>query len=183
VLTAWSFPAAERARFWHKIAMPPYTKLPSLPSNAPLHLTLEKQNLASPQFVFRLSKDMQNDLQPGNDQCSTPRAEIARIYLEHDYMDLDFHLTPNGWVLGNIRCAFKDVEMIKPPPVDRLLTLTHRTHQVSTHSAQLRSVRVLWRGEATDAMIAELRAKFPPPFDPTDENRNPETCSGAPDSA
>jgi hypothetical protein len=85
-------------------------------------------------------------------------------------MDLDFHLTPNGWILGNIRCVFKDVEMIKPAPVDRVLTLTHRTHQVSTHSGQLRSVTVLWRGDATDAQIAELRAKFPPPFDPEDES-------------
>jgi hypothetical protein len=113
---------------------------------------------------------MQRDLQPGNDQCSRPGEEIALLYIEHDYMDLDFHLTPNGWILGNVRCVFKDVEMIKPAPFDRVLTLTHRTHQVSTHSAQLRSVTVQWRGEATDAQIAELRAKFPPPFDPEDES-------------
>lgn len=113
---------------------------------------------------------MQPDLQTGNDQCSRPRGEIARLYNEHDYMDLEFHLTPNGWILGNILCVFKDVEMIKPAPVDRVLTLTHRTHQVSTHSVQLRSVAVLWRGEATDEQIAELRAKFPPPFDPEDES-------------
>src|ERR1700751_3329172 len=113
---------------------------------------------------------MHRDLQPGKDQCSRPDEEIARLYIEHDYMDLDFHLTPNGWILGDIRCAFKDVEMVKPPPLDRVLTLTHRTHQVSTHSLQLRSVTVQWRGEATDAQIAELRAKFPPPFDPEDES-------------
>jgi hypothetical protein len=114
---------------------------------------------------------MQRNLKSENDQFGEFSApEIARAYVEYDYMDLDFHLTPNGWVLGDIRCVFRDVNLIKQAPVDRVLTLTHRTHQVSTRSTQLRSVTVSWRGEATDAQIAELRAKYPPPFDPTDES-------------
>jgi hypothetical protein len=115
--------------------------------------------------------NMRRDLQNENNQCAELSApEIARVYVEYDYMDLDFHLTPNGWVMGDIRCVFRDVNLIKEAPVDRVLTLTHRTHQVSTRSNQLRSVTVSWRGDATDAEIAELRAKYPPPFDPADES-------------
>ncbi len=114
---------------------------------------------------------MRRNLQSENDQGADLSApEIVRVYSEYDYMDLDFHLTPNGWVMGDIRCVFKDVNLIKEAPIDRVLTLTHRTHQVSTRSNQLRSVAVSWRGEATDAEIAALRAKYPPPFDPADES-------------
>ncbi|MGA7245975.1 MAG: hypothetical protein WBX19_22515, partial [Terracidiphilus sp.] len=98
---------------------------------------------------------MQHDIQVGNDQCTEFSAsDIARARIEYDYIDLDFHLTPNGWLMGDIRCVFKDVNMTKPAPFDRVLTLTHRTHHVSTHSNQLRSVTVSWRGAATDAQIA-----------------------------
>jgi hypothetical protein len=115
---------------------------------------------------------MQRNLQSGNDQCTELSVlEIARACAEYDYIDLDFHLTPNGWVIGDIRCVFMDVNMTKPAPVDRVLTLTHRTHRVSTHANQLRSVTVAWRAEASDAQIAELRAKYPPPFNPEDESR------------
>jgi hypothetical protein len=114
---------------------------------------------------------MQPDFQSGNDQCTEfSGSGIARACIEYDYIDLDFHLTPNGWVMGDIRCAVRDVNMTKPAPVDRVLTLTHRTHEVTTYSNQLRSVTVAWRGEATDAQIAELRAKYPPPFNPEDES-------------
>jgi hypothetical protein len=113
---------------------------------------------------------MQRNLQTGNDQSAELSAsEIARACAEYDYIDLDFHLTPNGWVMGDIRCVFRDVNMTKPAPVDRVLTLTHRTHKVSTHSKQLRSVTVAWRVEDRDGQIAELRAKYPPPFNPEDE--------------
>lgn len=115
--------------------------------------------------------DMRRDLQSESDQSADLSApEVARVYVEYDYIDLDFHLTPNGWVMGDIRCVFKDVNLIKPAPSDRVLTLTHRTHQVSTRSNQLRSVTVSWRGNATDAEISALRAKYPPPFDPADES-------------
>ena len=62
---------------------------------------------------------MRRDLHSENDQCAEPSApEIARVYIEYDYMDLDFHLTPNGWVMGDIRCVFRDVNLIKPAPID-----------------------------------------------------------------
>jgi hypothetical protein len=113
---------------------------------------------------------MHRNLQSGNDQSTELSAtEIARACAEYDYIDLDFHLTPNGWVMGDIRCVFRDVNMTKPAPVDRVLTLTHRTHKVSTHSKQLRSVTVAWRVEDRDGQIAELRSKYPPPFNPEDE--------------
>ena len=113
---------------------------------------------------------MQSDLQPGSDQSTTPPAlEISRACTEDDYIDLDFHLTPNGWVMGDIRCRVGDVNLSKPAPADRVLTLTHRTDHVSDASTRLRSVMVAWRGKATDGEIADLRAKFPPPFDSADE--------------
>lgn len=56
-----------------------------------------------------------------------------------------------------------------PLPVDRLITLTHKTYQASGHSPEERSVKVTWRGDATDEQITDLRAKFPAPFDPDDE--------------
>jgi hypothetical protein len=125
--------------------------------------------LIMPGFAYCVN--MQPNLQNGNDQCTELSAsEIARACAEYDYIDLDFHLTPNGWVMGDIRCVFRDVNMTKPAPVDRVLTLTHRTHKVSTHSNQLRSVKVAWRAEASDGQIAELRAKYPPPFNPEDES-------------
>jgi hypothetical protein len=113
---------------------------------------------------------MQRDLQDGTDQFMTPPAvEIPHDSAKYDYIDLDFHLTPNGWVMGDIRCGVGDVNLTKPGPVDRLLTLTHRTEHVSDASTRFRSVMVAWRGQATDGEIADLRAKFPPPFDPADE--------------
>jgi hypothetical protein len=114
--------------------------------------------------------NMQRDIQHENDQFTEPSAqEMARDQAEGDYIDLDFHLTPNGWVMGDIRCMFGEVNWSKPAPADRVLTLTHRTLQSPVPSSRLRSVIVAWRGAATDAEIDELRAKFPPPFDPADE--------------
>ena len=113
---------------------------------------------------------MEPDLQDGSDQSTTPPAlEIAHDYPESDYIELDFHLTLNGWVMGDIRYRVGDVNLTKPAPVDRVLTLTHRTDHVSDASTRSRSVMVAWRGKATDGEIAELRMKFPPPFDPADE--------------
>ena len=114
--------------------------------------------------------NMHRDLQSGSDQSTThPALEIARAYTEYDHIDIDFHLTPNGWVIGDIRCWVADVNLSKPAPIDRVLTLTHRTDHVSDASTRSRAVKVAWRGKATDGEIADLRAKFPPPFDPADE--------------
>jgi hypothetical protein len=114
--------------------------------------------------------NMQRDLQDGTDQSTTlPALEIPHDYTKYDYIELDFHLTLNGWVMGDIRCMVGDVNLTKPAPVDRVLTLTHRTDHVSDASTRFRSVTVAWRGTATDGEIADLRAKFPPPFDPADE--------------
>jgi hypothetical protein len=114
--------------------------------------------------------NMQRDLQDGNEHVTQPpELEEAGDNAECDYIHIDFHLTPNGWVMGDIRCLLADVNLTKPEPIDRVLTLTHRTSQVSPDSPRLCSVTVAWRGDATDAQIAELRAKFPPPFDPADE--------------
>jgi hypothetical protein len=69
-----------------------------------------------------------------------------------------------------------DVNLTKPAPVHRVLTLTHRTDHVSDASIRSRSVTVAWRGKATDGEIADLRMKFPPPFDPADEKVTRTNC-------
>jgi hypothetical protein len=86
-----------------------------------------------------------------------------------DRVEFDYHLTPAGWVRGDVRSMVSASNETRPVPADRVLTLTHKTYQSSAHSPEERSVRVARRGEATDEQIAELRAKYPPLFDPADE--------------
>jgi hypothetical protein len=93
----------------------------------------------------------------------------GREIMAVDHVENDYHLTPRGWVPGDSRGMFVGSRNASPIPDDRLITLTHKTYQSSRHSPEERSVKVAWRGEATDEQIAELRAKYPPPFDPADE--------------
>jgi hypothetical protein len=86
-----------------------------------------------------------------------------------DRLETDYHLTQRGWVIGDVRSMFTADNKTVPVPPDRLLTLTHKIYQASGHSPEERTVRVTWRGYATDEQIADLRAKFAPPFDLTDE--------------
>jgi len=86
-----------------------------------------------------------------------------------DRAETDYHLTPNGWITGDSRGMFMEKRAATTPPLDRVLTLTHKMVQSSRHSPEERWVIVAWRGDATDEQIGELRAKFPPPFDPNDE--------------
>jgi len=86
-----------------------------------------------------------------------------------DRVEFDHHLTPAGWVPGDTRSMFSASNEVKPVPADRLITLTHKTYQSSGHSPEERSVRVAWRGDASDEQIAKLRANYPPPFDLADE--------------
>jgi len=86
-----------------------------------------------------------------------------------DHVEFDYHLTPHGWVRGDIRSIFGASSQAAAAPPDRVLTLTHKTYQSSRHSPEERSVKETWRGDATDDEIAVLRAKHPPPFNPADE--------------
>ena len=113
---------------------------------------------------------MQSDLQNGVDQRTEPSPEqMARDFLEYDYIDLDFHLTPNGWVMGDIRCMSRHLSMTKRAPADRVLTMTHRTYQISPGLPRKLLVMIAWRDEATDAQLAELKANYPAPLDPASE--------------
>lgn len=86
-----------------------------------------------------------------------------------DRVEIEYHLTPRGWVTGSVDSMFHADNVTVEAPPDRVVTLTHKTYQSSGWSPETRSVKVTWRGDATDAQIAGLRAKFPPPFDPNDE--------------
>lgn len=86
-----------------------------------------------------------------------------------DRVEIDYHLTPRGWVRGDVSSMFSKQNSTAEIPSDRVLTLTHKTSQSSGWSREVCRVRETWRGDATDQQIAELRAIYPPPFDPADE--------------
>ena len=48
----------------------------------------------------------------------------ARDYTEYDYIDIDFHLTLNGWVIGDIRCSVAKLRELEET----------RSHRTSAHS-------------------------------------------------
>jgi hypothetical protein len=85
--------------------------------------------------------------------------------MAYDRIECDYHLTPDGWVHGDLRSMFDTGNKANPVPINRLLTFTHKTYHASNSFPRERSVRVTWRGDATDDQIAKLRTKYPSPFD------------------
>lgn len=85
-----------------------------------------------------------------------------------DREEREYHLTPNGWVTGTVKNMFTGTTA-GPAPDDRVLTLVWKMVQKSRHEPESRWVVEAWRGSISDEELAELRAKFPPPFDPKDE--------------
>jgi hypothetical protein len=81
-------------------------------------------------------------------------------------LEVEYHLTPRGWVGGTVRGGWGAQHAPSPPPADRLLTLTHTISQPSAYEPEERTVQVTWRGSASDEEITALRLKYPPPFDP-----------------
>jgi hypothetical protein len=85
-----------------------------------------------------------------------------------DRAEQEYHLTPTGWVRGNGKYMFTGA-IAGPVPVGRVLTLVWKMVQKSRHEPESRWVVESWRGSISDEELAELRARFPPPFDPEDE--------------
>ena len=85
-----------------------------------------------------------------------------------DREEREYHLTPNGWVKGTAKGMFAGT-ITGSVPEDRVLTLVWKMVQKSRHEPESRWVEEAWRGSISDEKLTELRAKFPPPFDPKDE--------------
>src|SRR5262245_56013311 len=71
----------------------------------------------------------------------------------------EYHLTPEGWVMGSFHGGLMDGEEIAATPFNRVLTIGITTHQSSHFSSATHGESELWR--CNDAIqIAELTAKF-----------------------
>jgi len=85
-----------------------------------------------------------------------------------DREEREYHLTPNGWVPGTMKDMFTGT-IAGTVPDDRVLTLVWKMVQKSQYEPESRLVIETWRGSISDEELEDLRAKFPPPFDPKDE--------------
>jgi hypothetical protein len=90
------------------------------------------------------------------------------IEMAVDREEQEYHLTPNGWVIGSTKSMFTGTTP-RPIPGDRVLTLIHKTLQSSRFEPETRTVVEIWRSPESDEKITQLRAQYPPPFDPNDE--------------
>lgn len=80
-----------------------------------------------------------------------------------DDFKTEYHLTPNGWIEGTTR-FFSHVQKHVDAPTDRLLTVEERVYQSSGYSPEEISSEEIWRRPGSDKEIAELLARFPPPY-------------------
>ena len=80
--------------------------------------------------------------------------------MPHGRYEVEFHLTPRGWIegsswySGNIQ---KEVE----PPQDRVLTVRKYTDQIGGWSPENVRYNVQWLKEALEKEIEELEKKYP----------------------
>lgn len=82
-----------------------------------------------------------------------------------DDCETEYHLTPNGWVIGTSyffsKVDGKEIE----PPLDRVLTIAARIYQRSGWSPEERSTSEKWRSpNVSEDELAKLQSKFPKPF-------------------
>lgn len=79
-----------------------------------------------------------------------------------DHLEIDYHLTPKGWIPGNSRLFGKlhgNGELLPPP--DRVLTVRERTYQRSQYSSESISFNECWRAIDASKKIAALKQRFP----------------------
>jgi hypothetical protein len=69
----------------------------------------------------------------------------------------EYHLTPEGWVVGDQRKDFGDLKRVEAP-VDRVLTVTYQ--EISNgYGAVQNSLQENWRSD-DDGVVVVLLAKF-----------------------
>lgn len=74
-----------------------------------------------------------------------------------DDFEVEYHLTPNGWVRG-CEWFFGRLQAESPTPVDRLLTLRKRLYQRAPDSVKDTTWTTVWQNPAvSDAEIESLR--------------------------
>jgi hypothetical protein len=77
-----------------------------------------------------------------------------------DRYEREYHLTPNGWVLGTFYFYGKAKEKVAPPS-DRVLTIVKEVEQSCGFSSEEISWREEWRSKKIEAsQIARLLKKF-----------------------
>lgn len=77
----------------------------------------------------------------------------------------EYHLTPNGWVIGTSYFLGKAQGPMVEPPQDRVLTVVGQIYQGSRWSPESRSLSEQWRSpNVSRDVLAELQRKFPCPF-------------------
>ena len=84
--------------------------------------------------------------------------------MAYDKYDIDYHLTPRGWIKGT--SEFFGVTDGSPeiPPDDRVLTEHLSVRQSSGYSDAHDSWRETWRsGSISDDELRALKKKFPRP--------------------
>ncbi len=69
-----------------------------------------------------------------------------------------WHLTPKGWVVGDVY-EFRRCERQVPVPDDRVMTCVEQIFQGSMDSPQERTWRIDWRSADRD-LVAKLEAQF-----------------------
>lgn len=77
-----------------------------------------------------------------------------------DKLEIEYHLTAQGWQSGNTWWFGQPHTPEKEPPSDRLITVIERTYQASAYSRESVTFRETWRATNADEQIAKLKAKF-----------------------
>jgi hypothetical protein len=86
-----------------------------------------------------------------------------QIDMADDRMEVEYHLTPAGWVTGTIT-DFGHVENITEAPPDRVETWLYEMEQSSGWSGESRSWRTIWIHATMAAPQRKaLRESFPTP--------------------
>lgn len=80
-----------------------------------------------------------------------------------DSYDIDYHLTPNGWVTGT-KSSFGKARTMIPRPADCVLTLRLSVRQTYASSRGEESWSEIWKSpSATKDYVSKLQKTFPRP--------------------
>jgi len=83
--------------------------------------------------------------------------------MAYDRYEVEYHLTPSGWVAGTVTDFGNQEKVIEPPP-DRVETWLYEMEQSSGWSAESRHWRIIWTHPTMPlADRTVLRRSFPPP--------------------
>jgi hypothetical protein len=77
------------------------------------------------------------------------------------HVNILYHLTPQGWVVGNVN-MFADLNLTVEPPADSVETWEHEIYQSSGSPSEEDSWHMVWSSPAVSADDRKaLHEKFP----------------------